>query len=103
MVKIYYIHGEPDYYFYGLNFITFMVDSYYIYGEFYIYGWLLLHLWLVLHLWFSKATVYTNSSVVRRILFFSKFKYGYYNAFSPISGENTTFKDEIKEFTNWSF
>ena len=38
MVKIYYIHGEPDYYFYGLNFITFMVDSYYIYGEFYIYG-----------------------------------------------------------------
>ena len=52
---------------------------------------------------FSKATVYTNSSVVRGILFFSKFKYGYYNAFEPISGENTTFKDEIKEFTNWSF
>ena len=50
MVKIYYIHGEPDYYFYGY-------DSYYIYGGFYIYGWLLLHLWLVLHLWvIQRAT-----------------------------------------------
>ena len=43
MVKIYYIYGEPDYYIYGYNFITFMVSN-------------SLHLWLtfitlVLHLW----------------------------------------------------
>lgn len=49
---------------------------------------------------FSKATVYTNSSVVRRILFASRFKYGCYNAFAPISEENTSSKDEIKGFTN---
>ena len=33
MVNIYYIYGEPNYYIYGQNFITFMVSS-------------LLHLWL---------------------------------------------------------
>ena len=51
MVKICYIYGEPDYYIYGKNFVTFTADFYYIYGGYYIYGWILLHLWLVLHLW----------------------------------------------------
>ena len=68
MVKIYYFYGEPDYYIYGKNlfslmvnnllhlsliFITFMVgitfmviDFYYIYGGYYICGWLL-HLWTI--------------------------------------------------------
>ena len=34
MVKIYYFYGEPDYYIYGKNFISFMVNN-------------LLHLWLI--------------------------------------------------------
>ena len=33
MVNIYYFYGEPDYYIYGKNFISFMVNN-------------LLHLWL---------------------------------------------------------
>ena len=41
MVKISYIYGEPDYYIYGENFVTFMVDFYYIYNGYYICGWLL--------------------------------------------------------------
>ena len=43
MVKIYYFYSEPDYYIYGKNFTSFMVNN-------------LLHLWLVLNLWLTFIT-----------------------------------------------
>ena len=43
MVKIYYFYGEPDYYIYGQNFISFMVNN-------------LLHLWLTFITFMASIT-----------------------------------------------
>ena len=47
-----------------IQFITFMVKFYYIYGEwsYYIYGKFLIHLWLVLHLWLMFITFMGDTS-----------------------------------------
>ena len=48
MVKIYYFYGEPDYYIYGKNFISFMVNN-------------LLHLWLIFITFMVDYYIYGRS------------------------------------------
>ena len=63
MVKIYYIYGEPVYYIYDKNcisfmvnnllhlwliFITFMVGITFMVDFYYIYGYIVLNLWLII-------------------------------------------------------